>query len=94
MIRVIDAIAVSPPLTAWTVIGKLPVVVEFVVVNVRVELKGGFCDWGLKTAATPEGTLSRLNWAGCGYPLVRLMLREKVAVCPGLMVCVEGDADI
>lgn len=41
MLRIIDAVTVSPPLTACTVIGKLPVPVEFVVVSVRVELNGG-----------------------------------------------------
>lgn len=41
MLRIIDAVTVSRPLTAWIVIGKIPVLVEFVVVSVRVELKGG-----------------------------------------------------
>ena len=60
-LRIIDAVAVSCPLTAWTTNGKVPVGVEFVVVSVRIELNGGVCDWGLKTGTTPTGEVSKLS---------------------------------
>jgi hypothetical protein len=41
--------------------GKVPAGVEFVVVKVSVEVNGGFCDCGLKTAVTPVGVVRRLS---------------------------------
>ena len=59
--RVIVDSTTSPPLLALMIIGKVPVAVEFVVVMVRVEEKGGFCVCGLKAAVTSDGAFNRLS---------------------------------
>ena len=91
--RVIVESTDCPPLTARIIMGKVPFVVEFVVVKVRVDENGGFPVNVLKLKLRSEGAFSRLSVSDWVAPLEMVMLIEKVVLCPGLIVRVLGEAE-